>query len=346
MAGEQDETARWESYHRLVTAALHATDWPALRTLLTTAWHELAGAARVEWRLPWRFDCPDDATADLGGARMVRLGDPASALGELMIQSGPDSPLREGWVERLAALTGVLLAREAGRLSEKLEAMAEFAAGAGHEVNNPLATIAGRVQMLLRGEADPDRRQSLATIAGQAFRIRDMIGDAMLFARPPRPTPEPLDLAAALDDLCGRFREDADARGVALERRSPGAPVQAWADPTQFNVAVGALIRNGLEAVEDGGRIIVAASAVETCGRSWAAITVEDDGPGLSDEDRQHLFDPFYSGRPAGRGLGFGLSKCWRIVTNHGGRVDVDSRPGRTVLRTLWPTADPRGADF
>ncbi|MDF1743086.1 MAG: histidine kinase dimerization/phospho-acceptor domain-containing protein, partial [Gimesia sp.] len=73
--------------------------------------------------------------------------------------------------------------------TDKLEAMAEFAAGAGHEINNPVATIVGRVQMLLKGETDPDRRQSLATIGGQAYRVRDMIGDAMLFARPPDPRP-------------------------------------------------------------------------------------------------------------------------------------------------------------
>ena len=55
----------------------------------------------------------------------------------------------------------------------------------------------------------------------------------------------------------------------------------------------------------------------------------EPGGPGFSEEERQHLFDPFYSGREAGRGLGFGLSKCWRIVRNHGGRIDVQSDPGR-----------------
>ena len=79
---------------------------------------------------------------------------------------------------------------------EKLEALAEFAAGAGHEINNPVATIVGRVQMLLEGEADEDRRQQLITIGAQALRIRDMIGDLMLFARPPQPRRARLDLAA------------------------------------------------------------------------------------------------------------------------------------------------------
>ena len=70
-------------------------------------------------------------------------------------------------------------------LRAKLEALAEFAAGAGHEINNPVATIVGRAELLLKGETNPERRQALLTIGAQALRIRDMIGDLMVFARPP-----------------------------------------------------------------------------------------------------------------------------------------------------------------
>ena len=80
-------------------------------------------------------------------------------------------------------------------LRAKLEALAEFAAGAGHEINNPVATIAGRAELLLRNETQPERRQALLTIGAQALRIRDMIGDLMLFARPPKPEPQLLNLA-------------------------------------------------------------------------------------------------------------------------------------------------------
>ena len=72
-----------------------------------------------------------------------------------------------------------------------------------------------------------------------------------------------------------------------------------------------------------------------------AVVTVTDNGRGLSETDRAHLFDPFYSGRDAGRGLGFGLCKCWRIVTNHGGWIDVDAAPGvGTTFRVFWPDRD------
>ncbi len=67
-------------------------------------------------------------------------------------------------------------------------------------------------------------------------------------------------------------------------------------------------------------------------------IRMRDDGPGLRPEERRHVFDPFYSARQAGRGLGLGLSKAWRIVTNHGGRIEVQSQPGRGATFTIvWP---------
>src|SRR6516164_1824452 len=86
----------------------------------------------------------------------------------------------------------------------KLRALAEFAAGAGHEINNPVATIVGHAQQLMAGESDPDRRHALATIGAQAYRIRDMIGDVMLFARPPEPHPSCVDLPAVLREISAR----------------------------------------------------------------------------------------------------------------------------------------------
>ena len=84
---------------------------------------------------------------------------------------------------------------------EKLESLAEFAAGAGHEINNPLAVISGRAQLFLREETDPERRRELAVINSQAMRVHEMIADLMLFARPPRPRSVTCDLVAILDSI-------------------------------------------------------------------------------------------------------------------------------------------------
>ena len=241
-----------------------------------------------------------------------------------------------------SALQGTACRVESRNLeAAKLAALAEFAAGAGHEINNPLATIVGRVQTLLKHEQDPGRRQSLATIAAQAFRIRDMIGDLMVFARPPAPARERLILNDAVRAIVERFENAARERSSSLTFHAEST-VFATVDPTQFKVVLSELVRNSLDAVAPSSgdiRISVAATTID--GRPCAVTIVSDNGRGLSETDRAHLFDPFYSGRDAGRGLGFGLCKCWRIVGNHGGWVEVGSCPGvETTFRVFWPDSD------
>lgn len=228
------------------------------------------------------------------------------------------------------------------RLREaKLAALAEFAAGAGHEINNPLAAISGRAQLLLRDETDPERRRHLITIGAQALRIRDMIGDAMLFARPPEPQPQPVPLADALSRVQQSLEESLGEKQLSLGgRRHPDVVVQA--DPTQLEIVLSELLRNAIRFAPAGSTIDV---DVQLGAADTVMITVRDRGPGLSDVDREHLFDPFYSGRQAGRGLGFGLPKCWRIVTLHGGRIRPDESDG-FAMHVEWPVASSQADGF
>jgi signal transduction histidine kinase len=221
-------------------------------------------------------------------------------------------------------------------LAVKLEALAEFAAGAGHEINNPLAAISGRAQLLLMGETDPERRRHLITIGAQALRIRDMIGDAMLFARPPEPQPEPVPFAEALARTETNLTEQLFEKQLSLcGDRDPGIALHA--DRVQLEIVLSELLRNAIRFAPAGSPIDV---DLRRGDGDTATIIVRDRGPGLSEIDREHLFDPFYSGRQAGRGLGFGLPKCWRIVTLHGGGIRPDESDG-FAMHVEWPIAPP-----
>lgn len=224
----------------------------------------------------------------------------------------------------------------------KLRALAELAAGAGHEINNPVATILGHVQLLLARETDPERRQSLATIGGQAYRIRDMISDLMLFARPPEPRRQTIDLSAAVVETAGKLQPDL-GDGCRIEiNASTSVPI--WADRVQVHVVISSLIRNSVEAIEGRGVVRVRSSAAVREGVAGGLLEVSDNGTGFSELEREHLFDPFFSGRQAGRGLGFGLSKCWRIVSLHGGAIWMDSNPEQgTKLSVFWPAEPASG---
>jgi signal transduction histidine kinase len=235
--------------------------------------------------------------------------------------------------------------------SAKLQALYHFAYGLSHEINNPLANIATRAQTLLVDEKDPERRRKLATIVQQAFRAHEMIADLMLFARPPTLRLEPVDLAKLAGTVVSEMQDQAREQQTQLVRTGDVDPLTATVDPTQIAVALKALIQNSLEAVKRGGTVTVSAehgtrnaeqaqippphfhrSTVASRSELRAPsllLTVIDTGPGIPSEIRPHIFDPFFSGREAGRGLGLGLSKAWRIVELHGGTIKVEGEPGR-----------------
>lgn len=222
---------------------------------------------------------------------------------------------------------------------EKMASLKEFAYGASHEINNPLANISTRAQTLLRDETDPERRRLLATINSQAFRAHEMISDVMLFARPPEVHPELADVADVIESVVAELNDDAQQQGTAIDIVCQ-TPLSAVIDPVHMSVALKAVCRNSLEALRAGGRIRI--DAARSTDDDGLTITVADSGPGIPPEVRRHLFDPYYSGREAGRGLGLGLSKCWRIVEQHGGRIEVASQPeSGTTFSIVLPHACP-----
>jgi len=241
-------------------------------------------------------------------------------------------------------LGAVRLAADQARLSmafqqalgeARLEAMRELAYGAGHEINNPLANIATRAQTLLLDERDPERRRRLATIVDQAFRARDLIGGLMLFARPPRPHRVPTDVDRMVSAVVDLLAPLAAQRRARLEYGPSPEPMAVSVDRPQVEESLRAVVGNALEAVADGGQVTVTVSTGRRSGT--CELVVVDDGPGMDAATLRRVFDPFFSGREAGRGAGLGLSKAWRFLEANGGTIEIESRAGRgtRVLMSL-----------
>jgi signal transduction histidine kinase len=207
----------------------------------------------------------------------------------------------------------------------RIEGLRELAYGAGHEINNPLANIAARAQALLPDEQDPERRRRLATIVDQAFRARDMIGGLMVFARPPRASPVDTTIDAVVRPALESVGLQATNRSIRLEYDPPPSSVALHVDATHVGEAVRMLLMNAFEAVDDGGRIHLAARQATD---RTATIVIEDDGPGMDAATASKACDPFFSGREAGRGIGLGLPKARRLIEASGGSLTIESRPG------------------
>ncbi len=235
----------------------------------------------------------------------------------------PDEPVLERLQMEVDQLHGVLEAHCAGeneRLRDlKLRALGELAAGAGHEINNPLAVISGQAQYLIGRESDPERSKALHVIIGQTKRIHQILTELMAFARPAAPQKQYVALADLVRDVVEPLREMAERLQVRL--MCPAGPALdggLFVDPAQTRAALGALMRNAIEAAPEQGW---AGIRVEGVGSGAVEFIIEDNGAGPTPAAREHMFDPFFCGRTAGRGRGLGLTTAWRLAQLQGGNV-------------------------
>lgn len=224
--------------------------------------------------------------------------------------------------------------------TEKLESMKQLAYGASHEINNPLANIASRAQTMVQTETDLSRQQKLATIYEQAMRAHEMISDMMLFANPPQLQVRWTDLRLLIPSVI-RDVEASLVRQEAFHEKQISfsvtlgpelQPIEIDAD--QIAVLLHCLLKNSMEAIEAVGSIEL---DVRCTADRQIRISVSDNGVGVTKLAKRHLFDPFYSGREAGRGLGFGLSKAWRIAQLHRASLMLDETqtPGARFVLAL-----------
>jgi signal transduction histidine kinase len=231
----------------------------------------------------------------------------------------------------------------------KLDALGEFAAGAGHELNNPLAVIVGRAQLLLARAEDPEVARSLRIIMGQAQRAHRILRDLMFVARPPAPHRRRCQPPELLESLVAEFERDSQARGVRLHAELDDSTPETWGDADGLRHLAEILLRNALQAASPGGRIVIRSSHND----GELVWSFSDNGKGIGPDEAEHLFDPFYCGRQAGRGLGLGLPRAAKIVEQAGGKLRWSSTPGHETifqvhlpLRPLpEPEKDPRAQD-
>ena len=218
---------------------------------------------------------------------------------------------------------------------ERLAAVGEMAAGIAHEIRNPLASMSGSIQ-LLRRELDlrDDQATLLDIVMRESQRLNDIIKNFLSYAGPQRVTRSRVDVARLVREVGALLQqqEHAQRADAAVEIDAP-EPVYHDVDEAQFRQVLWNLATNGLKAMPDGGTLHLAARAVSTTAGPALRVSVRDEGVGMAPADVERMFQPFQSGFRQGTGLGLAIVR--RIVTDHGGRVAVQSSPGQGTEVTV-----------
>jgi len=233
----------------------------------------------------------------------------------------------------LAELNDLLVAaRRDLTAKERLAALGQLSGTIAHELGNPLNAMSGRVQLLARDPAcPPEMGAELAAIEGEVRRMTTIIRRFLDSARALTPAPEPVDVAALVDEAVS-LSLSADARGRLTVARDVAADLgHAVTDPGLVRHVLTNFISNAVDAMPGGGTLTVRAARRG----DHLALAVADTGEGIAPEGRRRIFEPFYSTKPPGRGTGLGLAICREIASALKGRIDVESEPGRGSTFTL-----------
>ncbi len=217
--------------------------------------------------------------------------------------------------------------------ADRLAAMGELTAGVAHEVRNPLGVIRASVQLLEDAKGDTQRTSEVAEVIKQEIDRLDRVIKALLdFGRPSKPTMVLTDLNEVLDDVVLFTNRFAGQSEVQIEERLQEDLLPVRGDPDQLKQVFLNLVTNAVQAMKFSGGTIT----IETRNTGeYVEVAIADDGPGISAADLPKVFDPFFTKRAEGTGLG--LTIVHRIVDEHEGHIEVDSRPSGTVFRVTLP---------
>ena len=228
--------------------------------------------------------------------------------------------------------------------SEKLAAIGQLAAGIMHEINNPLATIGACVAALehrvadeMSGAGEAAAREYLEIIDKEVQRCESIVDGLLDFSRPKGKAKGPVSVSAILEDTLFLVKHHERFKQIEVHRDLAEGLPEVFANGEQLIQVFMAIMLNALDAMEGGGALTVrcGAGAVHP---DEVEVDIEDTGVGMPRGELSKIFEPFYTTKPPGRGTGLGLSVCYGIVAEHGGRIEVDSHMGRgSVFRVYLP---------
>ena len=211
------------------------------------------------------------------------------------------------------------------RRADRLRSLGELSAGVAHEIRNPLTGIATTAQVLKeRLGADEEKGRFVAVILDEIARLDDIIKNLLNFARPASPRPTEIALSRLVEDALGLLMDAARGRGVSLHFENLLRDDRVLFDGDQIKQVLLNIALNGIEASAAGGRLNVYAR--EAANPAFIEIELADTGSGVSDEIADKLYNPFFTTKPEGTGMGLSISR--KIAESHGGRIYHRSVPG------------------
>jgi two-component system sensor histidine kinase HydH len=225
------------------------------------------------------------------------------------------------------------IARDRLLQTERLALLGEIAAGLAHEIRNPLVTIGGFARRLEKKLLPPDPNQRYAgIIAGEVDRLEEFLDEILLFGKDRQPIKAPLQLNDIIRESVHLFSVNLNEAGITVRTNLSEDMPTVNADANQLKQVFVNLFSNALDAMPEGGELTVESSC-DHSSPAAATVSVSDNGGGVEPEVLGNIFNPFYTTKSGGHGLGLALSQ--RIVTDHAGLLRVVNHPGRGLTFTF-----------
>jgi signal transduction histidine kinase/putative methionine-R-sulfoxide reductase with GAF domain len=234
--------------------------------------------------------------------------------------------------EKIQKTTADLKKTEAQLIrSEKLAALGQLAAGIAHEIRNPLTSINILIHSLTENlPSENTHREDLKVIEEEILRINEIVNQFLRFAKPAPPLLDKTDLIPIFEETLQLLRPQIEKGKIAVQKEFEPLPL-ITVDREQIKQVILNLLMNAIQAMPGGGQLSM--SGRFSRDGYWVELTVQDSGVGIPPEDLDKLFDPFFSTKEGG--IGLGLSIAHRIIDQHHGKIEVESNPGKGTLFTI-----------